>query len=259
MVTLGALALGAGMSATGALIGSGLNAYFQNRENKIMREREDNAISRRVRDLEASGLSPTLAAGSPASATAGTAPNVGDGVSHGADFMTKYLSLVQQKSEIDHTNSQVSLNQLMADSELYKQAFMRAQTDGENLRNNWINALNVSTLDLRDKQGQKIGAEIKELVENTALLKAKTAYEQENLNFLKTQHDNERLRRDMNMVDLFWQDEKNRADVWNKYTSGNIAKSIAGGFKATAESLFNKEYPFPFEMSRDWYWENNKK
>ena len=166
MLTLGAMALGAGISATGALIGSGLNAYFQNRENKIMREREDNAISRRVRDLEASGLSPTLAAGSPASATAGTAPNVGDGVARGADFMAKYLSLIQQKSDIAHTNSQVSLNQLMADSERYKQAFMRAQTEGESLRNNWINALNASTLDLRDKQGQKIGKELEEISAN---------------------------------------------------------------------------------------------
>ena len=258
MLTLGALALGAGISATGALIGSGLNAYFQNRENKIMREREDNAISRRIRDLEASGLSPTLAAGSPASSSLGTAPNVGDGVSRGADFMAKYLSLVQQKSDIAHTNSQIALNDLMAGSEKFKQAFLQAQTEGENLRNAWINADNFSRIDLRDKQGQKIGAEIKELTENTALLKAKTAYEQENLNFLKTQHDNQKLLRDMNMVDLFWRDEKNRADIWNKYTSGNIAKSIAGGFKATAESLWNREYPFPFEMNRDWYWENQK-
>ena len=177
MFTLGAMALGAGISATGALVGSGLNAYFQNRENKTMREREDNAISRRVRDLEASGLSPTLAAGSPASATAGTAPNVGDGVARGADFMAKYLSLIQQKSDIAHTNSQVSLNQLMADSERYKQAFLQAQTQGENLRNNWINADMFSQLDLRDKQGQKIGQEIKEIIENTALLKAKTGLE----------------------------------------------------------------------------------
>lgn len=51
------------------------NIDFQKAENAIARQREDNAVQRRVNDLTAAGLSKTLAAGSPASANAMNAPN----------------------------------------------------------------------------------------------------------------------------------------------------------------------------------------
>lgn len=50
------------------------NINFQRQENEIAREREDNAVQRRVADLVRSGLSKTLAAGSAASANAMQAP-----------------------------------------------------------------------------------------------------------------------------------------------------------------------------------------
>lgn len=51
------------------------NIAFQQKENDITRLREDNAVFRRALDLQNSGLSKTLSAGSPASAQALTAPS----------------------------------------------------------------------------------------------------------------------------------------------------------------------------------------
>ena len=50
------------------------NIQFQKEENDITRLREDNAIQRSAADMESAGLSKTLAAGNPASASALTAP-----------------------------------------------------------------------------------------------------------------------------------------------------------------------------------------
>lgn len=50
------------------------NIAFQQRENEITRGREDTAVQRAAADMEAAGLSKTLAAGNPASAQALTAP-----------------------------------------------------------------------------------------------------------------------------------------------------------------------------------------
>lgn len=46
------------------------NLAFQAQENEITRQREDNAVQRAAADMQAAGLSKTLAAGSPASSTA---------------------------------------------------------------------------------------------------------------------------------------------------------------------------------------------
>lgn len=53
---------------------SNQNIQFQQQENEITRLREDNAHVRAAQDLQAAGLSKTLAAGNPASAAALTAP-----------------------------------------------------------------------------------------------------------------------------------------------------------------------------------------
>lgn len=84
--------LGAGLSMTGGIFGNVMNSNvareninymrdanrdniaFVQEENRITREREDNAVMRRAQDLQNAGLSKTLAAGSPASAQPLNAP-----------------------------------------------------------------------------------------------------------------------------------------------------------------------------------------
>lgn len=218
-----ALALGAS-----AVIGAGVsayNSYQQRKENQTMREREDNAISRRIADLQANGLSPTLSAGAPASSAGATAQRFEPSA---FDRMSQALALYQGKADIAHTNSQTALNELMAGSEKFKQAFLQAQTEGENLRNNWINAEKFSEIDLRDKRGQKIGEEMKQIVENTALLKAKTAYEQENLKFLQTQHENAKINQDMLMIDRDWHNTSKTIDLVSKMPSNPVSAITKG-------------------------------
>lgn len=245
-----ALALGAS-----AVIGAGVSVYNnwqQKKENATMRAREDNAISRRIADLQANGLSATLAAGSPAASSAATAPRY---ESSAFDRMSQALSLYQGKADISHTNSQTALNEMMSTSEKFKQAFLQAQTEGENLRNNWINADMFSKLDLRDKEGQKIGEEMKRIIQDTALLKAQTAYEQANTDFIKTQNDNALINQDMLINNRQWNDYLNASKVWQQYT-GNKANllSVLGGI-AGASSMLEKQFPnLSFNKSyKNWY------
>lgn len=65
----------AGLASGGAsLFTNAMNWMRQDKENETIREREDTAVQRRVADLKAVGLSPTLAAGSAATTTATSAP-----------------------------------------------------------------------------------------------------------------------------------------------------------------------------------------
>lgn len=228
MISLGAgLALGAGISAFGGALTTWLNNRSVQRENEIMREREDTAISRRMRDLEASGLSPTLAAGSPASAQAGTPSNYNN-LQGAFDFASKYMSLLQGKSEINHTNAQAELSKMQATSELFHQGVMASQKQGMDLKNAWIDADMSSLLGLRKEETNEVRKKIGQITANTALLNAQTAYQQANTDYTKTLRDNALINQDMLMIDRQWRQSEIGSKIWSNYTSGNMLKTILG-------------------------------
>ena len=81
---------------------------------------------------------------------------------------------------------------------------------------------------MRDKQGQKIGQEIKEIIENTALLKAKTAYEQADRDFVMTQNENAKINQDMLMIDRDWHNTSKTIDLVSKMPSNPVSAITKG-------------------------------
>lgn len=122
-----ALGFGAGMMAQN-MFSQNTNLAYQKQLQNRMFERDDNAIQRRVADLRAAGLSPTLAAGSGAEAgpVISTAPSMLKGNPY--DIAQSALSLVQQNENISNTRAQ--------------RDYIASQTLGQNLQNIGIGIAN---------------------------------------------------------------------------------------------------------------------
>lgn len=90
-------------------------AYEQNQANIVTNwAREDNAVQRRVKDLEAAGLSPTLAAGSSASSSSPISLNgpqmaKQSGLSGVINSVIASKSIQQANANIAYTNAQTEL------------------------------------------------------------------------------------------------------------------------------------------------------
>lgn len=145
-------------------------AYDQNQSNiEETWKREDTAVQRRVKDLEAAGLSPTLAAGSAASSTSPislNAPQMSklDGVSGVLNSIIQGKTIAQQNANIAYTKAQTDLikkqtDNLQVDYERNERNFglevdsgmhSNASTGGKIARD-VANALGVGADDLKDK------------------------------------------------------------------------------------------------------------
>lgn len=130
-------AIGAGAMVGGGILGSFLNYKSQQDTNALNKDltreawaRDDNAVQRRVADLTAAGLSPTLAAGSAASTTQpikAVAPTVD---------MTGTMSGLQQfgqlgklNADIAHTEADTKLVQDQANKAVIESEYIKTQND----------------------------------------------------------------------------------------------------------------------------------
>lgn len=134
-ISAGANALGAVGSTVGAFMNYNAeknNLAWQKSAYKDAKNREDTAVQRRAADLEAAGLSKTLAAGSAATTMAPirteapqidtTAATAGfRGISEAAQ---NYIAITAQKAQIDKTVQENKLLRLQQDKQELENAFM---------------------------------------------------------------------------------------------------------------------------------------
>lgn len=104
------------------------NIAFQQRENEITRMREDNAVQRSAADMQAAGLSKTLAAGNPASAAALTAPV--NNYQHQSPMAKAAEKLNVVSAFLNAANIQGDINKKQAESD-----YIKSQEEGQNLAN----------------------------------------------------------------------------------------------------------------------------
>lgn len=233
------------------------NAYANYRQE----QREDNAVQRRAQDLIKAGMSPTLAAGQPASANA----NLANGTDRNP--FLEWLNATQTKANIAQTNAGTELAKFQAQTEAYKKtqmeagvreieqriANMQSEKSGLDLRNSWINRDMASQLRLRDAQFNHANADTLRIGQQTELLKAQTAYEQTAMDKLLTEIDNAKILRDMNMIDRDWLTQTHQADIFSKFGSvrspfGLISGAI-GGISTSLDAAFGTQ------LNRgDWYY-----
>lgn len=125
MSILGGVSLGLGALDTAVNFGLGMKNYelqkdnleYQKQQQNITRDREDNSIQRRVADLRAAGLSPTLAAGSGATASAPistVAPQINANIDTQGK-LAQSLALMQAKQNIARTNAEMDLIAMQRD------------------------------------------------------------------------------------------------------------------------------------------------
>ena len=228
--------------------------------NRRQEEREDNAVQRRASDLIKAGMSPTLSAGQPASATA----NMATGTDRNP-FM-EYLNATQAKANIAQTNAGTELAKFQAQTEEYKKtqmmagvreieqriANMQSEKAGLDLRNSWINRDYASQIKLRDAQFMHANADTLRIGQQTELLKAQTAYEQTAMDKLLTEIDNAKIMRDLNNFNLTTAGLRLYNDTYqaNKGILGRVFGDVRNLFTGPDISHAIKN------MDTSWYWDN---
>lgn len=156
------------------------NIAFQQRENEITRSREDNAVQRAAADMQAAGLSKTLAAGNPASASALSAPQVQAGSVKALSNQFKYESVLQKLNlgqlmlDMAAKKKQLDINEGVAEAQV---ANINADTVYKNtVTENYAKDLEFSW-DLKAAQAENARANSKRVEAETKLYDIRSEYE----------------------------------------------------------------------------------
>ena len=169
--------------------------------------REDDAVQRRAADLQAAGLSKTLAAGSAAQTMAPIrtdAPQVNTeslqkGFSSMADAAQMYMSLTAQKAQIDKTTEENKLLRLQQEKQSLENAFM-ASSNPQSLRLreqeiSFNEAANPKKLLQMDEQNKGLDLDNKNKVLDSTL--KSLGIDQAQINLIKTKLENDFKRLDI--------------------------------------------------------------
>lgn len=160
------------------------NIAFQQRENEITREREDNAVQRAALDMQKAGLSKTLAAGSPASSSALSAPQAQmtqldykhKKLLEGVDLVNAFTQLAQGLANVDKTKAETAgintSNQYIAEKAEAEIGGIRSSI----ALNEATQRLRSAEADLKEKYGgQQILTQINNVLADTDYKHAITA------------------------------------------------------------------------------------
>lgn len=237
---------GVGATIDLANMGFGIGKYVRDKrlQERIF-NREDNAVQRRVRDLIAAGLSPTLAAGSAAQAGQAvrtTAPYLEKSDPQGNIIAGAMASMELRKgaADIAHTKAQTDLirNQAMHTQELFRK---------ENLDNITREALNNATLDREKKQILIMDSELRKMDEQINNLIS-------DLETKKLSRRTENLNQMEKRLDLLMQLRDDGFDILAGSRRGGNRRSLTD-LPGMAEDLARR---FMFKDMEDWLYMYNK-
>lgn len=235
---------------------------YDRRMQELMLSREDNAVQRRVADLRAAGLSPTLAAGS--SAGAGTVVKSSAPESK-INALQESLGLKQQALALQAQRAQI--NQVEAKTELDKQ------------KKDFLDQLNPETLTAKKNtnemfsstrdyivEGRRLDNEVKKLgIEKGKVEKAILEYKKEweriynSEGVIRTRAQRLKLENDAKQAAIDLVKKNHEINSWNLkwYIQQNIPTQFSGDtlWKATNEitNILNKGVAGASEAITNWW------